>query len=212
MTAGHILGKFAMNQRDRLRSIEFIILATHNRGKIGEFGTFLRLTGWSVTTALALDLHEPIETGLTYQENALLKARAACEATGQVCLGDNSGLSITALGGQPGIYSARWAGDERDFSKAMARVHSLLRDKNDRSAAFICVLAIAFPGGATEFFRGEVSGEIIWPPRGEGGFGYDFIFEPSGYHQTFAELEEHTKLRLNHRARAFNCLLEAGDF
>ena len=154
---------------------------------------------------------EPEETEATFAGNAILKARAAAEATGAPALSDDSGLSVTALGGAPGIYSARWAGEPRDFGKAMEKVQRELDDigATDRSAKFVCALAIVWPDGHAEVFEGEVHGELTWPPRGDKGFGYDPVFVADGESITFGEMEPALKHAMSHRARAVEKLKAA---
>ncbi|MDH5723668.1 MAG: RdgB/HAM1 family non-canonical purine NTP pyrophosphatase [Alphaproteobacteria bacterium] len=187
---------------------EDLVIATHNQGKAAEIKDLLEPYISNFFTASDLNLDEPKETGSTFAENAILKAKAAAMASGKIALADDSGLSIKALGGDPGIYSARWAGPEKDFSMAMNKINDLLEDKEDRSAAFICVLALVWPDGYEEVFEGRVDGQIIWPPRGEKGFGYDPFFVPDGYEQTFAEMEPEQKHKISHRAKAFELLLK----
>jgi XTP/dITP diphosphohydrolase len=158
--------------------------------------------------AAALGLPEPEETGSTFEANAELKARAAAEASGLPALADDSGLVVPALDGAPGIYSARWAGPTKDFRIAMERVQREL-DAKDRSAYFVAVLALVWPDGEIASFRGEVHGRLTWPPRGERGFGYDPIFIPEGYAETFGEIDPELKHRISHRARAFEKLVAA---
>lgn len=187
---------------------EELVLATHNPGKAREISDLLALYVTNFFTAGELDLPEPEETGETFVENALLKARAAARASGKPALADDSGLAVYALDGAPGIYSARWGGPHKDFNMAMAKVHEELGDNPDRSAAFICVLAIAYPDGSEKSFEGRIEGTITWPARGEKGFGYDPIFVPEGDTRTFAEFEPAEKHRISHRARAFKALVE----
>ncbi len=182
---------------------EDIVIASHNKGKVSEIADLLAPYAVRFYSAAELDLDEPEETGKTFVANAALKALAAAKASGKVALADDSGLSVGALNGEPGIYSARWAGEPRDFNAAMEKVNDALGDAQDRSAAFICVLALAWPDGRTQTFEGSVEGEIVWPPRGEKGFGYDPIFVASGMHQTFAEIAPQEKHRISHRADAF---------
>jgi XTP/dITP diphosphohydrolase len=192
----------------RFRAGERLVIASHNPGKIEEIETLLAPYGVVAIGAVALELPEPEETGATFEANAALKARAAVEASGLPALADDSGLVVPALDGAPGIYSARWAGATKDFRIAMERVHREL-DGRDRRAHFVAVLALAWPDGAIEAFRGEVYGELTWPSRGERGFGYDPIFVPDGYDQTFGELDPDLKHKISHRARAFAKLVEA---
>ena len=184
-----------------------LIIASHNPGKVREISALLAPHGIDTVGAGALGLPEPEETGSSFEENAELKARAAAEASGLPALADDSGLVVPALGGAPGIYSARWAGPSKDFRPAMERVQRELGDK-DRRAYFVAVLALACPDGEIATFRGEVYGHLTWPPRGERGFGYDPIFVPDGYDQTFAEIDA-AKHRISHRARAFEKLVAA---
>jgi XTP/dITP diphosphohydrolase len=184
-----------------------LVIASHNPGKIEEIAALLASFGVETIAAGSLGLPEPEETGDSFEANAALKARASTEASGLPALADDSGLVVPALGGAPGIYSARWAGPAKDFRVAMERVHRELGDK-DRSARFIAVLALAWPHGDTELFRGEVEGTLTWPPRGDRGFGYDPMFTPRGGTLTFGEMDPVEKHRISHRARAFAKLVE----
>ncbi len=189
------------------------VLASHNQGKIREIGELLAARGIVLRSAADFSLPEPDETADSFAGNALLKARAACRATGLPALADDSGLCVTALGGRPGIHSARWAGEPRDFHAAMNKVNDALAASHDedRSAAFVCVLALVFPDGTHRLYEGRVEGEIVWPPRGDGGFGYDPIFRPEGEGRVFAEMSRAEKAGLSHRARALAKLM-AGEF
>lgn len=180
-----------------------LLIATHNQGKAREIADLLRPFVSTFYTATDLDLPDPEETGKTFAENAVLKASLAAQRSGKVCLADDSGLSVSALNGDPGIYSARWGGPDKDFNLAMHKVHEAVGDNPDRSAAFICVLAMAWPDGHSEVFEGRVEGELVWPMRGEKGFGYDPIFQANGYDVTFAEMEQAEKHAISHRADAF---------
>ncbi len=182
-----------------------LLVASHNPGKVREIAELLSPFGLLVRGAAELGLVEPEETGKTFADNAALKARAAAGASGLVALADDSGLSVAALDGAPGIYSARWAGPEKDFAVAMARVERELQEKGARvpSAKFVCALALAAPSGETEIFQGEVHGRLVFPPRGGKGFGYDPIFVADGLTQTFGEIEPARKHAISHRARAF---------
>ncbi|HEX9491560.1 MAG TPA: RdgB/HAM1 family non-canonical purine NTP pyrophosphatase [Stellaceae bacterium] len=186
-----------------------LVVATHNPGKLVEIAELLSPFGVDVLGAAALGLRAPEETGATFEANAELKARAAAEASKLPALADDSGLVVPALGGEPGIYSARWAGAERDFGRAMARVERELAGKRDRRAHFVAALALAWPDGHVETFRGEVHGSLTWPPRGERGFGYDPIFVPDGETPTFGEMEPARKHAMSHRADAFRKLVGA---
>jgi len=187
-----------------------IVVASHNPGKAREIRALLAPFGYVVKSAAELNLPEPEETGATFAENAALKARAAADASGFVALADDSGLAVAALDGAPGIYSARWAGPSKDFARAMARVARELkeRDAADRSAKFVCALALAAPHGETEIFEGEIQGHLEFPPRGTKGFGYDPIFVPEGLTRTFAEIDPDEKHAVSHRARAFAKLVK----
>jgi XTP/dITP diphosphohydrolase len=187
---------------------ERVVIASHNPGKIEEIEALLASYGVVAIGAAALGLPEPEETGASFEENAALKARAATQASGLLALADDSGLVVPALGGAPGIFSARWAGPSKDFRVAMERVQRELRDRN-RRAQFVAVLALAWPDGEVATFRGEVQGQLTWPPRGERGFGYDPIFVLDGYQMTFGEMEPAYKHQISHRARAFAKLVEA---
>lgn len=188
-----------------------LVVASHNSGKVREIAALLAPLGVTAVSAASLGLPEPEETETSFAGNAALKARAAAEASGLPALADDSGLEVTALAGAPGVYSARWAGAERDFGAAMRRVRDEMqaRAATDRSARFVCALALAEPGGAVAVFEGEARGQIVWPPRGDKGFGYDPIFEPDGHRRTFGEMSHDEKLPLTHRARAFEKLLAA---
>lgn len=188
-----------------------LIAATHNPGKLTELTALLAPLGCLVQSAGALGLAEPEETEASFTGNAALKARAAAQAAGDWALADDSGLEVAALGGQPGVLSARWAGPGRDFSLAMNKVADALAQAGgkDRRARFVCALALASPDGAMHVFEGDVHGEIVWPPRGNWGFGYDPIFQPQGWRETFGEMAPETKDALSHRAAAFAKLMGA---
>jgi XTP/dITP diphosphohydrolase len=190
-----------------------LIVASHNAGKIREIGDLVRPFGLDVISAGDLGLPEPEETESTFVGNAELKARAAATAVNLPALADDSGLEVHALAGAPGIYSARWAGPEKDFTVAMKRVmHELsARDaqtensvmNNSRTANFTCALSLAWPDGHCDTFEGKIFGSLVWPMRGDKGFGYDSIFIPEGHDKTFAEMEPAEKHAMSHRARAF---------
>jgi XTP/dITP diphosphohydrolase len=186
-----------------------IVVASHNEGKVREIGELLGPLGYTPVSAATLKLAEPEESGATFVENALIKARAAAQASKMVSLADDSGLEVIALNGAPGVVSARWAGPAKDFNIAMARVNSELGDAMDRRARFVCVLALVRPDGGEIICEGEVKGEIVWPPRGHSGFGYDPIFVPDGRRKTFGEMAPAEKHAMSHRARAFAKLVEA---
>jgi len=196
-----------------------LIIASHNQGKVREIRALLAPFGIEPVSAGELDLPEPEETGTTFAENALLKARASAEGANCVALSDDSGLCVTALNGAPGVFTADWAeadtyegGPGRDWYMAMGKVEGKLSElgsDTDRSAHFVCTLALAWPDGHSEVFEGRVQGNLIWPPRGTLGFGYDPVFQPIGFEQTFAELDPQQKHDMSHRADAFNKLVKA---
>ena len=186
-----------------------LVIASHNPGKVREIGELLAPFGADVISAGDLDLPEPDETGSSFVANAELKARASMEEAGLAALADDSGLCVNALGGEPGLYSARWAGPSKDFNIAMAAVHEKLQGFEDKSAYFICVLALAWPDGHVETFEGRINGQIVEPARGLNGFGYDPIFIPNGYDITFGEFDPVVKTAIAHRAIAFNQLVKA---
>jgi XTP/dITP diphosphohydrolase len=181
-----------------------IVAATHNPGKARELAALLG-DGYEIVSAAVLGLPEPDETDTTFAGNALIKARAAANASGLAALADDSGLSVAALEGAPGVHSARWAGPGRDFGHAMALVEQRLAEteSDDRRAWFTCALAVAWPDGPAVIAEGRVEGMLTFPPRGDKGFGYDPIFVPDGEQLTFGELGEARKDRISHRARAF---------
>jgi XTP/dITP diphosphohydrolase len=183
-------------------------IASHNKGKIKEIAELIEPFGLTAKGADSLGLPEPEETEDSFTGNALLKARAGARHAGLPALADDSGLEVTALDGAPGIYSARWAGEPRDFYAAMDRVRAELeaRGAGDVSARFVCALALAHPGGETRVYEGEVRGALTFPPRGTNGFGYDPIFIPEGFDITFGEMEPARKHAMSHRAEAFKRL------
>ncbi len=186
-----------------------LVVASHNRGKVREIRDLLAPFGIDVVSAGDLALPEPEETGATFAENAAIKALASATAAGGPALADDSGLAVTALGGDPGIYSARWAGPGKDFGVAMRKVEDALAGQDDRSAHFVCALCLAWPDGHTETFEGRVDGTLVWPPRGTRGFGYDPVFLADGQDITFGEMDPAAKHAMSHRARAFKRLVEA---
>jgi XTP/dITP diphosphohydrolase len=188
-----------------------LVVASHNPGKLREIRDLVAPLGIETKDAAELGLPEPEESGTTFAENAALKARAAAAASGLPALADDSGLAVNALGGAPGIYSARWAGETKDFAHAMARVERELQEKQtqDRAAKFVCALALCMPDGTCEIFEGAVHGTLSFPPRGHKGFGYDPIFVADGMDETFGEIEPAYKHRISHRARAFAKLIAA---
>ena len=205
-----------------------LVIASHNEGKVREIAALLGPYGIEPVSAASLDLPEPEETGATFMDNADLKARAAADLTGMVALADDSGLCVEALGNRPGIFSARWAlaegghvpadnepghveGD-RDFMRAMRRVEAeveALGPDVSRNAHFVCALALVWPDGHSEWFEGRVDGCLVWPPRGDNGFGYDPMFEPEGGERTFGEMDPDAKHAISHRADAFRKLVAA---
>lgn len=185
-----------------------LVIASHNPGKVIEIAELLGPYAVDVVSAGALGLAEPEETGMTFAENAALKAHAAAAGSGLPALADDSGLVVPALDGAPGIYSARWAGPGKDFRIAMNKVETALAGKDDRRAHFACALAVAWPDGHVESFEGTVHGVLVWPPRGTRGFGYDPMFQADGRTETFGEMEPSQKHRISHRARAFRLLVD----
>lgn len=183
-----------------------LVLATHNPGKVTELAELLAPHKLVVVSAGSLGLPEPDETETSFIGNARLKALAAATASGLPAIADDSGLCVDALDGAPGIYSARWAGPEKDFGAAMARVNSEL-GSNARTAHFICALCIAWPDGHSETVEGRVDGALVWPPRGHNGFGYDPMFLMDGHARTYGEMARAEKEADNHRARAFGLLM-----
>ena len=192
-----------------------LVVASHNPGKRDEIAALIGPFGIAAVSAAELGLAEPEETGTSFIENARLKAHLAAQVAGMPTLADDSGLEVAALGGQPGIRSARWAelpgGGGRDFDRAMRRVADALDDleTDDRRARFVCALALAWPDGHAESFEGYVEGVIVWPPRGTNGFGYDPFFQPAGFDITFGEMEPARKHSMSHRADAFRQLVAA---
>lgn len=189
-----------------------LIVASHNPGKVRELAELLEPFPVHVLAASEHGVPEPEETGETFEENALLKARAAATASGLNAIADDSGLCVLALHGAPGIYSARWAGPERDFAAAMERIERALVEKRtpERTAKFVCALSIVDPHGAGMTFTGEVHGKLTFPARGGRGFGYDPIFIADGMSETFGEMEPAAKHRISHRAHAFAKLVASG--
>jgi XTP/dITP diphosphohydrolase len=186
-----------------------LVIASHNEGKVKELAELFAPFGIECVSAASLGLPEPEETGESFADNAKLKAMAAAQGSGLPALADDSGLEVTALGGAPGIHSARWGGSDKDFGLAMARVNQALAKGSDGHANFTCVLAIASPDGSVAVSEGKVFGTVVWPPRGTRGFGYDPIFVPDGYDETFGEMDPDLKNRLSHRMRAFENLMAA---
>lgn len=198
-----------------------IVVATHNPGKLVEMNDLLAPHGVTAVAAGDLGLPEPEETGTTFEANARIKAEAAARASGLPAVSDDSGLCVAAIDGAPGVYSARWAGPGKDFGAAMERIEAALRERDafepaDRRAWFVSALCVAWPDGHVEIFEGRVDGTLVWPPRGERGFGYDPMFLPDGFDRTFGEMDKAEKhglpphgQGLSHRARAFIMLEKA---
>jgi XTP/dITP diphosphohydrolase len=190
-----------------------LVIASHNAGKLKEMLPLLEPRGVALISAGVLGLAEPVEDGRTFEANALIKAKAASLASGLPALADDSGLIAFGLDGEPGVHSARWAGPERDFGLAMAKLRDRLAARHgsfaaaDRRAAFTATLCLYWPDGHIEYATGEVRGLLVDPPRGEGGFGYDPMFEPEGRPATFAEMTPAEKQTLSHRARALRRLM-----
>ena len=205
----------------QLKPGDRLVVASHNPGKVWEINQLLAPFGLDAVAAAEVGLEEPEETEPTFAGNAAAKALVAAEGANLPALADDSGLEIDALDGAPGIYSARWAGPGRDFTAAMQRVHNELLDCGAWDPAappranFISVLCLAWPDGTTELFEGKIHGHLVWPPRGNNGFGYDPIFVADGYDLTFGEMEPADKYAISHRTRAFaefkrRCLVGAG--
>ena len=189
-----------------------LVIASHNDGKVREIRELLGPYGIEPVSAADLDLPEPEETGTTFVANAELKALQAADLSGLPALADDSGLCVEALNLEPGIFSARWAGETKDFAIAMQRVEDRfgqLPPETGRDAHFVCALALAWPDGHVEWFEGRVDGVLAWPPRGDRGFGYDPMFVPLGGEQTFGEMDPNAKHAISHRAVAFEQLVEA---
>lgn len=188
-----------------------LVIASHNQGKVREIAALLGPFGIEPVSAAALDLPEPEETGTSFVDNADLKARLAADLSGLPALADDSGLCVDALEGRPGIHSARWAGPDRDFRIGMERIWEEVLAKGPeagRDAHFVCALAVAWPNdGQCENFEGRVYGQLVWPPRGDKGFGYDPMFQPIGHQQTFGEMDPAEKHAMSHRAEAFRKLV-----
>ncbi|HEX7858100.1 MAG TPA: RdgB/HAM1 family non-canonical purine NTP pyrophosphatase [Sphingobium sp.] len=188
-----------------------LVIASHNAGKVREITELLGPFGIEPVSAASLDLPEPEETGTTFLSNAELKAVQAADLSGLPALSDDSGLCVEALNGDPGIFSARWAGPDKDFGLAMQRIWQEVAAKGPdagHDAYFICALVVAWPDGYTMEFEGRIDGRLVWPPRGDQGFGYDPFFVPNGHEQTFGEMEPAAKHAMSHRARAFELLKE----
>lgn len=189
-----------------------LVIASHNQGKVREIADLLGPHGIEPVSAGTLGLPEPEETGTTFIANAELKALQAADLSGLPALADDSGLCVEALNGDPGIFSARWAGPDKDFSVGMQRVWDALSAQGSEAghdAHFVCALALAWPDGHVEAFEGRVDGILVWPPRGHNGFGYDPMFQPIGHAITFGEMDPAAKHAMSHRADAFRKLVSA---
>jgi XTP/dITP diphosphohydrolase len=189
-----------------------LVIASHNVGKVREIRELLAPYGIEPISAATLDLPEPEENGTTFVANAELKARAAADLSGLPALADDSGLCVDALHGDPGIFSARWAGEQKDFNLAMRLVHQHVEEAGveaGRDAHFVCALSLCWPDGHIESFEGRVDGVLIWPPRGTNGFGYDAMFQPLGHDISFGEMDPAAKHAMSHRADAFAKLVAA---
>lgn len=184
-----------------------LVIATHNRGKLAEFLDMMGENAPALSTAADYGLSAPAEIGHTFTDNAKIKALFVAQQTGKISLADDSGLCVAALGGDPGLYSADWAGEPRDFSRAIDRVLKEMGDAADRTAEFVSVLVLAWPDGHCEVAEGVVKGRIV-NPRGEGGHGYDPIFQPEGYDATYAEMPSALKNKISHRAVAFRKMMD----
>lgn len=212
MSGGRDMGGSDAPQAIRKLAPGKLVIASHNPGKVREIRALLGPYGIEPVSAAELDLPEPEETGTTFVANAELKALQAADLSGLPALSDDSGLCVEALGLEPGIFSARWAGPEKDFGLAMQRVEdrlAALPPETSRAAHFICALALAWPDGHVEWFEGRIDGSLVWPPRGDRGFGYDPMFVPLGHEQTFAEMDPDAKHAMSHRADAFRQLVAA---
>lgn len=204
--------EFGQEQAIRKLAPGKLVIASHNPGKVREIGELLAPFGIETVSAAALDLPEPDETGTTFVANAELKAMQAADLSGLPALADDSGLCVEALNGDPGIFSARWAGEGKDFGLAMQLVWDAIEAKGPdagHDAHFVCALALAWPDGHVEAFEGRVDGTITWPPRGDNGFGYDPIFQPHGHAISFGEMAPDRKHAMSHRADAFAQLVRA---
>lgn len=187
-----------------------LVVATHNKGKVKEISDLLRHHANSFFSSDELGLSDVEETGETFEENAILKAVASAKESGKVCLADDSGFCVEALNGEPGVYSGRYAevNGVRDFSSAMNKIWDRVKGQDNMKCSFVSVIALAWPDGHVETVRGEITGQIQWPPKGDHGFGYDPIFLPDGYDKTFGEMSFAEKQEISHRARAFQAIIK----
>ena len=197
-----------------LKAGDTLVVASHNQGKVREINDLIAPFGLSAVSAGTLGLPEPEETEPTFSGNAILKAQAAADASGHAALSDDSGLEVACLGGAPGIYSARWAGPTKDFAIGMKKVAEEITARHGWSkpgpaANFTCALCLARPNQEPMVFEGRINGTLVWPPRGDKGFGYDPMFVPEGFDQTFGQIEPAAKHAMSHRARAFVQFVEA---
>ncbi|MEM7620922.1 MAG: RdgB/HAM1 family non-canonical purine NTP pyrophosphatase [Pseudomonadota bacterium] len=203
----------------KLTSQDTLIVASNNMGKVREIQDLLSGFAISITSAADHNLPEPEETGTTFAQNAHLKAQAAAQTTGLPALSDDSGLEVEALEGAPGLYSARWAGPNKNFHQAMGTIYTKLQDQDitiesKPRANFVCALCLCWPDGQHEIFEGKVFGHLVWPARGTKGFGYDPMFVPDGYDITFGEMDPAHKHKISHRAKAFELFVQSsfGEF
>ena len=212
-----VLRRLLINRRNYLNNSinmslgildEEIVIASHNSGKIKEFRDLFKKYKIKIKSASDFNIVEPEETGSTFSDNALIKARETTKGSGQVSIADDSGLCVNALDGDPGIYSARWAGEDKNFSRAIDIIKDKLESKKVKKtkAHFVCSLAVVWPNQQYKVYEGKVYGKISFPPRGNNGFGYDPIFIPNGYKITFGEMDPSEKHSISHRANAFNLL------
>ena len=188
-----------------------IVIASHNSGKVSEIKSLLKPLGYNIISAKKLKINEPIENGLTFGENSLIKSKNAALKSKLPAIADDSGLCISSLNNEPGIYSARWAGKEKDFNIAIEKIEKKMEknnyfNKSSRKAFFCCALSIYFPNNVSRVFEGKIYGHVQFPPKGKNGFGYDPIFVPKGYKKTFGEMNFNYKERISHRAIAFKKL------
>ena len=186
-----------------------LVIASHNKGKITEIKDLLEPLDIQILSVYDFDIEEPEENGLTFEENALIKSTFVTQSTGLPSISDDSGICFSDLNGDPGIYSARWAGSNKDFNKAMSKINSAIKGKQNPSynCHFICSLSISWPDNYDITVSGSIDGKFSWPPTGDKGFGYDPIFKPLGYDKTFAEFDPNFKHKISHRAIAFNKLI-----
>lgn len=199
----------SLSMPPKIKPYTELVVATHNTGKLQEIRSLLEPYTVTVHSAAELNLPEPEETGTSFHENAQLKAIAAAKASGLMALADDSGFCLDGLNGAPGLYSARWAGPDKNYQKAMETMHEKLLPTHNFAAHFTCVLNLALPDGKDFEFEGKIEGEFVWPPRGHHGHGYDPVFQPKNFKTTFAEMTEAEKNKISHRALAFQKFIKA---